>query len=714
MHSRFLNPRALVMACLLLLLIAAGLTASLNSQKRAAERWIRHTLEVENQLGRARILMLRAEVQHRGYVLGDSDDARDAALALQMEVRPILTRLDRIVADNPAQQKRIRKLIALFSARVTHTRTILDHTRRGERSLAVTRMLEPSNQELLKRWTEIIGALEAEERRLMELRQRSSKSLERPLEIGILCCGVLVLALGALIVVDRRRKMLQLGELNNLLEVDIARRTELEAELIAARASAEAAASAKSSFLANMSHEIRTPMNGVLGFADLLLHADLPPEQQRQAQMIVDSGRAMMRLLNDILDLSKIEAGQMQVAAETVELRHALRNCIKLVRPAAEQKGLELCFEVAPELPAFVQIDGLRLRQIVLNLVGNAVKFTGSGGVTVRARYAGVEADTLEIAISDTGMGIAPERLPAIFEEFVQAEQSTAKRFGGTGLGLPISKRLAELMGGSLSAESTHGRGTTFLLRLPLIEADEALPEAQGTSAELPEARPLHILLAEDHDVNQALMQAMLAQLGHRMTIAADGSQAVTAVLQAHNEGVPFDLVLMDMQMPVLDGVQAARELRAAGQGLPIIALTANAYADDVAACLAAGMQAHLAKPVQVAELARTIVRWTPVQPIAVKVPRALTIDPSLQERYAARKAELLAFATQIGATRTFADTDMEELRSLLHKLAGSAGMFGEAQLGSEAAELEDALEAATSEQRPDLVEKVCALKLAA
>ncbi|MBB5711926.1 ATP-binding protein [Sphingomonas xinjiangensis] len=498
---------------------------------------------------------------------------------------------------------------------------------------------------------------------------------------------------------------------------DVTDRKRMELELEAARVRAESAASTKSSFLANMSHEIRTPMNGVLGFADLLLHGDLNPEQQRQVQLIVDSGKAMMRLLNDILDLSKIEAGQMQIAPERVDLGHALRNCAKLIRPAAEQKGLELRLNIAPELPPFAQMDGLRLRQIVLNLLGNAVKFTQAGSVTIDARYAAGEDEgegedgaarrMLEIAVSDTGVGIAPHRLSAIFEQFVQAENSTAQRFGGTGLGLAISSQLAELMGGRLTVESQIGLGTTFTVRLPLSEA--AAPEATASTeaAACEGGRPLHVLLAEDHDVNQALMEAMLAQIGHRATVVEDGAKAVAAVRQAANAGAPFDLVLMDMQMPVMDGLEATRALRRAGETLPIVALTANAYADDVAACLAAGMQAHLSKPVQLTQLANVIAHWAPsAAPVKAAVPE-LAIGPALQARFDARKAELLACAEQISAGQRFTDAEIAELRALLHKLAGSAGMFRQMQLGERAAELEDALEAAPAEARAGLVREV-------
>jgi CheY-like chemotaxis protein len=455
-----------------------------------------------------------------------------------------------------------------------------------------------------------------------------------------------------------------------------------------------------------MSHEIRTPMNGVLGFAELLLAGDLAAEQRQQAELIADSGRAMMRLLNDILDLSKVEAGQMRIASETFDLRHTLRACVKLVTPAVQGKGLTLVTDFAEALPASVCGDGLRVRQIVLNLLGNAAKFTLHGSITLRARLVNGDGEPrLGIEVEDTGVGIPPDRRAAIFEAFVQAEDTTAARFGGTGLGLPISARLAELMGGRLALDATSERGSRFVLVLPLVPGDRCACASGPRSADLalngePEQLPYgtqpRILVAEDHDVNRLLIKAMLHQLGVRVDFAENGRDAVAMAEAARSHAQPYRLALMDVQMPVMDGLEATRQLRARGidaQALPIVALSANAYADDVAACLAAGMQAHLAKPVSLPELKAALRRWGDVRPStpeqASQPSVATKPGATVQERYRLRKTETQAALDELVRRGLFSDAELADVGSRLHQLAGTAAMFGEAALGDRARALE-------------------------
>ncbi|HEY8616693.1 ATP-binding protein [Phenylobacterium sp.] len=484
------------------------------------------------------------------------------------------------------------------------------------------------------------------------------------------------------------------------IAIGLAGIAEAQAEL--ARANAEAAAAAKASFLANMSHEIRTPMNGIIGFVDLLLRTELDEAQRRYATLIAESGGALLKLLNDILDFSKIEAGELDVVEEPYDLVHILNQCAQLLTPAMEGKGLALKVQVDPALEGWVMGDALRLRQVVLNLLGNAVKFTLTGSVTLKAarvRRRG-KPDGVVISVADTGIGIPADRLDAIFEKFVQADSSVARRFGGTGLGLSISQRLAELMEGELELESAVGQGTTVTLRLPLkpaaAPAEAAFPPSTASAV-----RPGHVLLVEDLDINRELCAGMLHAMGHTVEVACDGAEAVQAFAGARR---PFDLVLMDVNMPVMDGLEATRRIRAlggAGATTPIVALTASALPEEVARCLQAGMDGHLSKPITQAILTRGLSRWlAPAPETAKPAPRpAAAADPAiaaLAGKFAVRKAEALVALSPLAAlTAPLSVAQVAEAQAVSHKLAGVCGMFGEPELGEAARRLDDATRAA-------------------
>jgi signal transduction histidine kinase/AmiR/NasT family two-component response regulator len=373
-----------------------------------------------------------------------------------------------------------------------------------------------------------------------------------------------------------------------------------------ARASAEAANAAKSQFVANMSHEIRTPLNGVLGMAQAMASDTLTGVQRERLDVIRQSGDILLAILNDVLDLSKIEAGKLELESVPFAIQDVARGAHATFTAISQRKGLSFDLKVEPEAVGLYRGDSTRVRQIIYNLVSNALKFTAEGEVRVSISSA---APGLEIAVRDTGVGIPPDRLPELFQKFEQADVSTTRQFGGTGLGLAICRELAQLMGGAITVESTLGEGSVFIVTLPLERLpDSALAETDrpaATSA-LPEAS-LRILAAEDNQVNQLVLKTLLHQAGLHPVLVDDGLAAVKAW-----EAQDWDLILMDMQMPLMDGLTATRRIRDAEASTgrrrtPIIALTANVMAHQIAGYAAAGMDLFVAKPIDAAQLFEAI-----------------------------------------------------------------------------------------------------------
>lgn len=707
-------------ASLLLLAIGAGATYKATTVFATSAQQVAHAQQVRATLGRLYGDMSDAGLAQRHYLitgkaqrLGEYQDRLD-------KVSDQVEQLRLLVSDNDRQTDSI----ALLEPLIEQTRQLLDQgiALYQTRGFSAAKALVDSgrSQEAMRSLFAVIQRMEGVEQALLIEREANSNRFQRYMLLSML---LTVVVAACIFVALYRGIRLEIQERQRASQ-DLASARDAAVQL---RLDADAANRAKSSFLATMSHEIRTPMNGMLGMLELLSLSPLDGAQHTTLKVIRESSRSLMRIIDDILDFSKMEALKLEIQPEVTCVKSLVQDFHSLYAGNASSKGLVITCRVDQNLSPALLVDPIRLRQILNNLVSNAVKFTSRGQIDISADMMVREPllEHVRFSVKDTGIGISQEQQQRLFEPFAQAESSTTRRFGGSGLGLTICRRLAGLMGGTIRMDSTPGVGTTMVLELPLPIADTALlakadttrgqlvpyldPDTRRTAPSVAEAEAeaTLVLLVDDHPTNRTVLLRQVNLLGYAAKCASNGVEALQLL-----ESGQFSLLLTDCNMPEMDGYELARTVRAreaqqGSQRLPIIACTANALSGEVEVCVSAGMDDYLAKPVELQQLLTKLTRWLPLPPAAsvnthaAEAQAEIPIDYGALARVSGGDAvvERAVFAEfqhandrDIGLlAQAVAASDRPEVRRLAHLIKGASAMVGALRLAAQCEALEQA-----------------------